>query len=110
MRIEHFATAEPGWKAVFREPDGKESLSRILGWATVGGEDDVELVGMIVNPAGPSRIIPATTAHSPAGGSFVRYRYVPPEPTVIAAAPAPTAPKTEDTAEKLAKSLLKRGR
>ena len=29
MRIEQFATAEPGWKAVFKEPDGKESLSQI---------------------------------------------------------------------------------
>lgn len=109
MRIEQFATAEPGWKAVFQEPDGKESLSRILGWAATGSGDEMELVGMIVDPAEPSQIVSAATATSPAGGAFVRYRYVAPEPTVIAA-PPPPPPKPEDPAAKLAKGMLKRGR
>jgi hypothetical protein len=109
MRIAQFATAEPGWKAVFKEPDGKESLSRILGWAATGSDDDMELVGMIVDPGDPAHIVQAPTASSPAGGSFARYRYIAPEPTVLAA-PPPAAPKAEDTAEKLAKSFLKRGR
>ena len=109
MRIEQLVPAEPGWKAVFKEPDGGESLSRILGWAALGDEDSSELVGIIVDPAEPSLIVSAADAVSPGGGSFARYRYVTPEPT-IAVAPAPPAPATQDTAEKLAKSFLKRGR
>ena len=111
MRIEQLVPAEPGWKAVFKEPDGGESLSRILCWASIASEDEPELVGMIVDPGEPSRIVSAAEALSPGGGGFVRYRYLPPEPTVIAApAPAPAAPATDATAEKLAKSFLKRGR
>ena len=113
MRIEQLVPAEPGWKAVFKEPDGGESLSRILGWAALAGQsgnqDEIELVGIIVDPGEPSRIVSAVAAVSPGGGSFARYRYVTPEPT-IAVAPAPPAPTSGDTAEKLAKSFLKRGR
>jgi hypothetical protein len=109
MRIEQFVPAEAGWKAVFKEPDGGESLSRILCWAALEGETDSELVGIIVDPADPSRIVSAATAASPGGGNFARYRYVAPEPTTITVAPPPPAP-TQDTAEKLAKSFLKRGR
>ncbi len=109
MRIDQLVTAEPGWKAVFKEPDGGESLSRILGWAALGGQDEVELVGVIVDPGEPSRIVSAAAATSPGGGSFARYRYVAPEPTIAVAQATPTkAP--EDTAERLAKSFLKRGR
>lgn len=108
MRIEHLTSAESGWKAVFKELDGSESLSRILGWAVLGGEDG-EVAGVIVDPAEPSRIVPASGATSPGGGSFARYRFVQPEPTVVAAAaPAPAPPK--DSTEQLAKSLLKRRR
>ena len=109
MRLDQFVPAEPGWKAAFKEPDGGESLSRILGWAALGGEDSSELVGIIVDPGEPSRIVSAVAAVSPGGGGFARYRYVAPEPT-IAVAPAPPAPTSGDTAEKLAKSFLKRGR
>ena len=110
MRIEQLVTAESGWRAVFKEPDGGETLSRILGWALLGGTKP-ELVGMIVDPAEPARIVPATAASSPGGGSFTRYRYVPPAPVVVttASAPEPPAPE-EDPATKLAKTILKRGR
>ena len=110
MRIDQLVPAEPGWKAVFNEPDGGESLSRILGWAALAGEE-LDLVGLIVDPGEPSRIVPATAAASPAGGSFARYRYVAPEPPVtVTQAPAAPPASTQDTAEKLAKSFLKRGR
>ena len=41
MRIAQLVPAEPGWKAVFKEPDGSESLSRIVGWSITGDGDDV---------------------------------------------------------------------
>ena len=111
MRIEQLVPAEAGWKAVFKEPDGSESLSRVLCWASLAGDAESELVGMIVDPADPSRVVSASAAASPGGGAFARYRYIAPEPTItVAPAPAPAAPATQDTAEKLAKSFLKRGR
>ena len=109
MRIEQLVSADSGWRAVFKEPDGGESLSRIIGWAILGDGDEHELAGVIIDPSEPSRIVPAIAAASPAGGSFSRYRYVPPEPLPVAA-PAPVAPAPEDTAEQLAKSFLKRRR
>lgn len=111
MRIRQLVPAEAGWKAVFKEPDGSESLSRILGWALAGGDgDEIEVVGMIVDPAEPSRIVNAVDAVSPAGGGFSRYRYVAPEPLVVPAPPPPPTPAPEDTAEELAKGFLKRRR
>lgn len=113
MRIDQLVPAEPGWKAVFKEPDGGESLSRILVWAAIGGQDGDgnDLVGFIVDPGEPSQIVSAVTATSPGGGGFTRYRYVAPEPTITIAPPAPApAPTTADTAEKMAKGFLKRAR
>lgn len=112
MRIDQLVPAEIGWKAVFKEPDGGESLSRILAWAAYDdGAAVPELVGVVVDPGDPSRIISATAASSPGGGSFARYRYVAPEPTITIAPPPPApAPSTADTAEKMAKNFLKRGR
>jgi hypothetical protein len=113
MRIDQLVSAESGWKAVFKEPDdGGESMSRIVGWAIVGGDDN-EIVGVVVDPEEPSKLVAAPDAISPGGGNFVRYRYVPPEPVVVQA-PAPAAPaeekKPESTTEQLAKNLLKRKR
>ena len=111
MPIDQLVPAEPGWKAVFKEPDGGESMSRILSWAAIGGQEEIELVGVIVDPGDPSRIVIATAATSPGGGDFARYRYVAPEPTITIAPPPPApAQSTAESAEKLAKSFLKRGR
>jgi len=117
VRIEQLVPAEVGWKAVFAEPDGGESMSRILVWAVAGEADDGEepgVVGMIVDPSDPSRIVSAVDAASPDGGEFSRYRYVPPEPIVLpvptpVAAPLP-APAPEDPTEQIAKGFLKRKR
>jgi len=110
--IGQLTSAEPGWKAVFTEPDGSETMSRILGWAVVSEEGmDDEVVGVIVDPIEPARIVRAHEAESPDGGTFLRYRFVPPDPTVVTVpAPAPPAeqPKPESTTEQVAKGLLKR--
>jgi hypothetical protein len=110
MKIEQLVAAESGWKAVFKEPDGGETLSRILGWAILGGTKP-GLVGVIVDPGEPSRIVPATGAVSPGGGTFARYRYVAPQPLVVTTT-APAAPEKpepeEDPATQIAKKILKR--
>jgi hypothetical protein len=111
MEITQLAPAEIGWKAVFTEPDGSESLSRIVAWALAGDEAGAEVLGLIVDPASPSRIVSAVDAASPAGGEFTRYRFVAPDPTVVTVpAPPPVAPAEEDTAGELAKGFLKRRR
>ncbi len=75
MQISQFVPAEPGWKAIFDEPYGETSQSRIVGWALVGSGAKVEIVGMVVDPSQPSRLIAAPKATSPDGGSFARYGY-----------------------------------
>ena len=111
MQIRQLVPAEPGWKAVFKEPDGGESQSRILAWAATdngAADDETGMVGLIVDPAAPSRIVRAPDAAPPSGGTFNRYRYVAPAPLVVPAS-AP-APESDDAAERLAKGLLKRKR
>ena len=110
MPIKQLAATESGWRAVFAEPDGSESLSRIVGWAVDGDE----VVGLIVDPGAPAKIVPAPGASSPSGGRFNRYRFVPEKPAV---APAQAAakddektPEPEDAAKQLVKSVIKRRR
>lgn len=112
MRISQLVPAEVGWKAVFKEPDGSESISRILCWAVAGDDgDDTDVFGVVVDPASPSQIVKADDAVSPGGGTFSRYRYVAPEPIVVAAPPPPPPPPDpEDPTEQLAKGLLRRKR
>ncbi|HEY1369104.1 MAG TPA: hypothetical protein VGF23_18415 [Gaiellaceae bacterium] len=112
MQIEQLIPAETGWKAVFAEPDGAESVSRILGWAVRSG-DGGGVVGLIVNPEEPSQVVAAVDASSPDGGTFSRYRFVAPDPlsVKVEAPPPPPAPdESESAAEQVAKGLLKRGR
>jgi hypothetical protein len=66
------------------------------------------VAGVIVDPSEPSRMVLANEAVSPGGGSFLRYRFVQPEPIVVAAPPPAEPSKTEP--EQIAKNLLKRRR
>jgi hypothetical protein len=110
VQIAQLISVEPGWRAVFSEPDGSESLSRIVAWAVVGSGDGAEIVGVIVDPSERSRIAPAPEVTSPGGGSFGRYRYIAPEPAVVTVSSPATEPeaKKEETAEQMAKGFLKR--
>jgi len=107
MQIEQLVTAEAGWKAVFKEPDGTESVSRILGWAVT---DESAVVGVIVDPSSPAEIVSAVDAVSPGGGAFSRYRYIAPDPIVVQPPAPPPPPEKDDTVEQAAKGLLKRKR
>jgi hypothetical protein len=112
VRITQLVPAEVGWKAVFAEPDGSESMSRILAWAVTSGDGEAEVFGLVVDPAAPSRVVSAADAVPPAGGSFSRYRYVAPEPVVVPVPtpPPPPAEETTDPTEQLARGFLKRKR
>ena len=69
MDIRHLASAHPEWRAVFDD----ESLVRVAAWAVVAEGDDQRVVGIIVDPSDPSRMIAAPDAVTPEGSTFVRY-------------------------------------
>jgi hypothetical protein len=73
--IQSAFAAEPGWRAVFGE--GNDStMSRVVGWALTTGEGGAsELVGLIVDPADPSRVVAASGVVTPEGHSLTRYGY-----------------------------------
>ena len=73
MKIQQLVPAESGWKALFEEPTEEITRSRIVGWALVGTGEAIEVVGMIVDPTDPSKVIPAPGASSPGGSAFSRY-------------------------------------
>jgi hypothetical protein len=75
MEIQQLIPAEAGWKALFEEPTEEITRSRILAWALANTGEAVEIVGMIVDPLEPSRIIPAPGSSSPGGGAFSRYGF-----------------------------------
>jgi len=110
VKIAQLVNAEAGWKAVFKEPDGTESVSRILGWAVSGGSGESAVVGVIVDPSSPAEIVSAVDAVSPGGGAFSRYRYIAPDPIVVQPPAPPPPPPKDDTVEQAAKGLLKRKR
>jgi len=75
MEIQQLVPAESGWKALFEEPTEEITRSRIVGWALARTGDAVEVVGMIVDPTEPAKIIPAPGSTSPGGGAFSRYGF-----------------------------------
>jgi hypothetical protein len=110
MAFKQLVPAEVGWKAVFTELDGSETMSRIVAWASVddGDGDSSAVVGLIVDPSEPSAIVSAPGTSSPGGGDFLRYRFVAPDPMKVVVEQPPPPPT--DTAEVVAKKLIKRGR
>ena len=77
MEIQQLVPAESGWRALFEEPTEEITRSRVLGWALVPTGGAVEVVGMIVDPTEPSRIVAAPGSSSPGGGAFSRYAFQP---------------------------------
>ena len=69
MDVRHLASAHPEWRAVFDD----DSLVRVAAWAVVVEEGEQRVVGIIVDPNDPSRLIPAPEAVTPEGSVFVRY-------------------------------------
>jgi hypothetical protein len=69
MDVRHLASAHPEWRAVFDD----DSLVRVAAWAVVAEGDEQRVVGIIVDPNDPSRLIPAPDAETPEGHLFVRY-------------------------------------
>jgi hypothetical protein len=69
--------AEPGWKALFGDGGEEVGRSRVIGWAGVEKGDGVEIVGVIVDPNDPKRLVAAGDVTDPSGGKLMRYGYAP---------------------------------
>jgi hypothetical protein len=73
-KIVNLIPAGEGWRALFGS--GSEAArSRVVGWAVVSGDAGERVVGMIVDPNDPGRIVPAPEAMDPESGSFSRYGF-----------------------------------
>jgi hypothetical protein len=69
--VHQFTAADPAWRAVFDD----DSLVRIVAWAVIG--DEAHIVGFVVDPADPSRVIAAPEARTADGAGFLRYGFRP---------------------------------
>lgn len=72
--IKSLIPAAEGWRALFGHGSAAQR-SRIIGWAVISGTEGDEIVGMVIDPNDPAKIIPAAQAVDPETGSFTRYGY-----------------------------------
>ncbi len=73
-KIQHLIPAADGWRALFGHGSAAQR-SRVVGWAVVAGEEGDEVVGLVVDPNDPSKIVPAPAATDPETGAFTRYGF-----------------------------------
>jgi hypothetical protein len=75
--IHSLVPAAAGWVALYRgefEEDGESA--RVVAWALVDAEDGArEVVGLVVAPDDPTRILPAPEAASALAPEFDRYGF-----------------------------------
>jgi hypothetical protein len=76
--IKNLIPAGDGWRALFGHGSAA-ARSRVVSWAIVSGEDGDQVVGLVVDPNDPSRIVPAPGATDPEAGAFTRYGYAAPK-------------------------------
>jgi hypothetical protein len=68
-------SAEPGWKALWAVDGEEVGRSRVLGWAGIAEADRTRLVGIIVDPNDPTRLVAADTTTDTSGGELMRYGF-----------------------------------
>jgi hypothetical protein len=76
-RIVSLVPAERGWRALYAGefPEDEES-SRVVAWAVVEDESGgQELVGLVIDPNNPTKIVPAEEGVTPVATSFLRYGF-----------------------------------
>lgn len=74
--IQNAFAAEPGWRAIFGDDDPNSTMSRLVGWAVTTDTDGAtEVVGLIVDPNNPAKIVSAAAAVTPEGHTLTRYGF-----------------------------------
>jgi hypothetical protein len=76
-RIVSLVPAEAGWQALYRgEYDEDRESARVVAWALVeNGDSDQRVVGLVVHPDEPTRIVPAPDGASALAPAFERYGF-----------------------------------
>ena len=74
-KIAWMVSAEPGWKALYGIDGDEVGRSRVIGWAGVEGADETTVVGIVVDPNDPTRLVPANETIDPSGGELIRYGF-----------------------------------
>jgi hypothetical protein len=69
--------AEPGWRAVYKgEYDEDAESARVVAWALVEGEDGTrQIVGLVVDPNDPTKVVAASDGASAIAPEFERYGF-----------------------------------
>jgi hypothetical protein len=77
VRIVSLVPADAGWRALYRgEYEEDAESARVVAWALVEAEDGSrDLVGMVVAPDEPTRIVPAPEGASANAPEFDRYGF-----------------------------------
>jgi hypothetical protein len=75
--IHSLVPAVPGWRALYRgEYEEDAESARVIAWALVDSVDGGhEVVGLVVAPDDPTRILPAPDAASAIAPEFDRYGF-----------------------------------
>ena len=75
--IHSLVPAVAGWHALYRgEYEEDAESARVVAWALVDGEDGGhEIVGLVVAPDDPTKIVPAPEAASAIAPEFDRYGF-----------------------------------
>jgi hypothetical protein len=75
LHISWMIAAESGWRALFAVDGEEVGRSRVIGWGSVEGKDGPELVGVIIDPNDPTRLVAASEVTDPSGGVLLRYAF-----------------------------------
>lgn len=73
-KIENLIPAADGWRALYGHGSAAQR-SRIVGWAVVANE----VVGLVIDPNDPAKIVAAPAAVDPETGAFTRYGFAAPK-------------------------------
>jgi hypothetical protein len=76
-RIVSLVPAEPGWQALYEgELEEDTESARVVAWALVEDEEGAQrVVGLVVDPAEPTRIVFASDGASELAPEFARYGF-----------------------------------
>jgi hypothetical protein len=76
-RIVSLVPAEPGWRALYRGEYAEDAESaRVVAWALVESADGAQaLVGLVVAPDEPTKIVAAPDGASAVAPEFDRYGF-----------------------------------
>lgn len=76
-RIISLVPAEPGWRALYSgEYEEDRESARVVAWALVESPDGTQdVVGMVVAPDEPTKIVPAPEGVSAIAPEFDRYGF-----------------------------------